>query len=91
MIKLKNSGKVSGMLLYKNGTLDSFSTEDTCPNRRTGLVDEACDATEAWNPVGTGLFFEDWGFPISYVQESATVTKLHEVRSNFVCELTAGG
>jgi len=76
--KLKDSGKVSGMILWNNGT-DRFSTEDQCPNRYSGLKSEVCGYEDSWNSVGTALLLEDWGFPIAYVQDLESIKQLKEV------------
>ncbi|GLG94038.1 nicastrin-like [Gryllus bimaculatus] len=74
LLKLKNSGKVNGIALINNGSIpEHFTHEDTCPNRYSGLSsNETCDAKnplDVWNPHGTKLLMEDWGFPIFYIKK----------------------
>lgn len=79
MLKLKNSKKVSGMLLYNNVSLSAFSPEDSCPNRNSGLRDEACAAGDAWNRNGSALFYEDFGFPMAYVKDLNAIKDIRDV------------
>lgn len=68
------------MLLWKNGSLSGFSPEDSCPNRYSGLKEEACAAGDSWNPQGSSLFFEDWGFPMAYIKDLNTINDIRDVR-----------
>ncbi|XP_069684848.1 nicastrin isoform X2 [Periplaneta americana] len=84
MSDLKNSGKVNGIVLVNNHSAErpnSFSHEDTCPNRYSGLSlvgEQTCNSAEPWNPHGTGLMQIDWGFPIFHVGDEGNISLLHE-------------
>lgn len=82
MLQLKDSNKVSGVLLVHNSSNlpDSFSHEDKCPNHYSGLQGQ-CD--NPWNPYGSGLMFIDWGFPIFFVKGSDTTEKIVDCFRNF--------
>ncbi|XP_071441337.1 nicastrin [Hetaerina americana] len=83
MLKLKESGKVNGIILINNQTTlpQSFSHEDTCPNRYSGLSsleNQTCKDESPWNPHGTGLMLVDWGFPIFYVRDPDSIQKISD-------------
>lgn len=85
LLSLKNSKKVSGILLAVNGTKDrppSFSPDDTCPNRYSGL-EGSCEQSDPWNPEGTALLLEDWGMPIFVVRDTEVVNKIYECFTKF--------
>ena len=82
-MQLKDSGKVSGVILTSNRT--SYSPDDSCPNRYSGLIDSHCD-NKPWNSVGSSLLFVDFGFPIIYIDSDdypKDIEFLHEVKYNF--------
>ncbi|XP_046383107.1 nicastrin [Ischnura elegans] len=81
MLKLKDSSKVNGVILINNQTIlpRSFSHEDTCPNRYSGLSSlesQICNDEKPWNPYGTGLMLVDWGFPIFFVRDTDSIEKI---------------
>lgn len=62
---LKNSGKISGLIVYKsNETISHYSHEDTCPNTNSNLKG-TCD--KKWNLFGTGMLREDIPYPIFFI------------------------
>ncbi|XP_042354427.1 nicastrin [Plectropomus leopardus] len=73
MMKLKNgSGRVAGVAVVAPNTnpLEGFSPHTTCPNENTGVYTDSYDPTMAhcnvtvWNPLGNGLSYEEYDFPI---------------------------
>jgi nicastrin len=84
MLTLKASDKVNGVVLINNRSAErpgSFSHDDTCPNRYSGLslVEQTCNDAKPWNPSGTGLMLIDWGFPIFHIADDDNISKLYEV------------
>jgi len=86
MLALKESKKLSGVVLLKSdtepNTLQHFSQEDSCPNRYSGLSTIArpqCSDKAPWNPQGTGLMHIDWGFPIFFVHNQTSIDKIRNV------------
>ncbi|KAF7692488.1 nicastrin [Silurus meridionalis] len=72
MMSLKNSTRVSGVaVVHKSTPSDQgFSPHTSCPNQNTGVYTEDygpdlanCNTT-VWNPLGNGLSYEDFPFPI---------------------------
>ncbi|KAI5616512.1 nicastrin precursor, partial [Silurus asotus] len=72
MMRLKNSTRVSGVaVVHKSTPSDQgFSPHTSCPNQNTGVYTEDygpdlanCNTT-VWNPLGNGLSYEDFPFPI---------------------------
>ncbi|KAG7525022.1 nicastrin [Solea senegalensis] len=73
MMKLKSSsGRVAGVAVVAPNTnpAESFSPHTTCPNENTGVYSETygpamanCNMT-VWNPLGNGLSYEEFDFPI---------------------------
>uniref|UniRef100_A0A8C2IX77 Nicastrin n=1 Tax=Cyprinus carpio TaxID=7962 RepID=A0A8C2IX77_CYPCA len=72
MMKMKNSSRVSGVavIVSKTGLAQNFSPHTTCPNQNTGVYSESygselanCNVT-VWNPLGNGLSYEDFSFPV---------------------------
>nr|XP_020441788.1 nicastrin [Monopterus albus] len=73
MMKLKNSsGRVAGVAAVAINTNPppDFSPHNTCPNENTGVYSENYDPALAhcnktvWNPLGNGLSYEEYDFPI---------------------------
>ncbi|XP_075875759.1 nicastrin [Nelusetta ayraudi] len=73
MMKLKNgSGRVAGVAVVASNTNPpgTFSAHTTCPNENTGVYSEDYDPAYAhckvtlWNPLGSGLSYEEYDFPI---------------------------
>uniref|UniRef100_A0A8C1Z7A1 Nicastrin n=1 Tax=Cyprinus carpio TaxID=7962 RepID=A0A8C1Z7A1_CYPCA len=72
MMRMKNSSRVAGVavIISKTGLADNFSPHTTCPNQNTGVYSESygsdlanCNGT-VWNPLGNGLSYEDFSFPV---------------------------
>ncbi|XP_011297726.1 nicastrin [Fopius arisanus] len=77
--RLRSTNNINGILLAKNSshTLpSSYSPDDTCPNRYSGS--KMCDPEKPWNPQGNNLLYEDWPFPMFYVEND---TLLQEMRT----------
>ncbi|KAL0280580.1 UNVERIFIED_CONTAM: hypothetical protein PYX00_001836 [Menopon gallinae] len=74
MLRFKNSGKVSGVVLtnVNETTIAKYSPDDSCPNRNSGL-DGQCDSNNPWNPAGDSLLFENLGFPVIFVDSKETL------------------
>ncbi|XP_041849097.1 nicastrin [Melanotaenia boesemani] len=73
MTKLKNgSSRVAGVVVVAPSTNppEGFSPHTTCPNENTGVYSESYDPalahcnTTVWNPLGNGLSYEEYDFPI---------------------------
>ncbi|XP_039517052.1 nicastrin [Pimephales promelas] len=72
MLRMKNSSRVSGVavIVSKTGLADNFSPHTHCPNQNTGVYSADygpelanCNNT-VWNPLGNGLSYEDFSFPV---------------------------
>uniref|UniRef100_A0A672RFU4 Nicastrin n=1 Tax=Sinocyclocheilus grahami TaxID=75366 RepID=A0A672RFU4_SINGR len=72
MMRMKNSSRVAGVavIVSKTGLADNFSPHTTCPNQNTGVYSASygsdlanCNVT-MWNPLGNGLSYEDFAFPV---------------------------
>uniref|UniRef100_A0AAY4BWS2 Nicastrin n=1 Tax=Denticeps clupeoides TaxID=299321 RepID=A0AAY4BWS2_9TELE len=72
MMQLKNSTRVTGVavVIPSTGPPQGFSPHNKCPNQHTGVYSDSygpgladCNVT-VWNPLGNGLSFEDFKFPI---------------------------
>ncbi|KAA0719584.1 Nicastrin Precursor [Triplophysa tibetana] len=72
MLRMKNSSRVAGVavIVSKTEPADGFSPHTTCPNQNTGVYSASygpsyadCNVT-LWNPLGNGLSYEDFGFPV---------------------------
>ncbi|KAF4117914.1 nicastrin [Onychostoma macrolepis] len=72
MMRMKSSSRVSGVavIISKTGLADNFSPHTNCPNQNTGVYSESygselanCNVT-VWNPLGNGLSYEDFAFPV---------------------------
>ncbi|KAM9349625.1 nicastrin [Symphorus nematophorus] len=73
MMKLKSgSSRVAGVAVVAPNAnpLEGFSPHTTCPNENTGVYSESYDPALAhcnvtvWNPLGNGLAYEEFDFPI---------------------------
>ncbi|XP_044076680.1 nicastrin [Siniperca chuatsi] len=73
MMKLKNgSSRVAGVAVVapNKNPPEGFSPHTTCPNENTGVYSENYDPALAhcnvtvWNPLGNGLSYEEFDFPI---------------------------
>lgn len=86
-MSLQSSGKVNGVAMINNSSAErpaSFSQEDACPNRYSGLSflhGQTCGVGEnkEWNPYGTSVLLMDWQFPIFYVTEQSHIDNLYDV------------
>ncbi|XP_035287420.1 nicastrin [Anguilla anguilla] len=77
MIRLKGSLRVAGVavVIPKSGPSTGFSPHNTCPNEGSGVYSDSygpdlagCNGT-VWNPLGNGLSYEDFNFPIFSLKE----------------------
>ncbi|XP_076004501.1 nicastrin [Genypterus blacodes] len=73
MMKLKNgTGRVAGVAVIAPNAnpADGFSPHTACPNENTGVYSETYEPSMAhcnitvWNPLGNGLSYEEFDFPI---------------------------
>ncbi|XP_069565046.1 LOW QUALITY PROTEIN: nicastrin [Brachyistius frenatus] len=73
MMKLKGAPRrVAGVVVVAPSTnpAEGFSPHTTCPNENTGVYSDTYDPTMAhcnttlWNPLGNGLSYEEYDFPI---------------------------
>ncbi|XP_059482023.1 nicastrin [Neocloeon triangulifer] len=96
---LKESPKVNGVVLLRSdleeSSLASYSPEDQCPNRYSGLSsfsEQQCGQKESWNPKGNSLLLIDWGFPIFFVHNDTSIKKITDcfTKHNSVREGMAG-
>ncbi|XP_033325186.1 nicastrin [Megalopta genalis] len=81
LFRLRDTKNINGVLLAKNVSQpypDSYSPEDTCPNRYSGFKN--CTDSSPWNPYGSSLLLEDWPFPMFYIENE---TRIEEVKSCF--------
>ncbi|XP_068427765.1 nicastrin [Clinocottus analis] len=78
MMKLKNgSSRVAGVAVVTPNTnpTEGTSPHTSCPNENTGVYTESYDPAMArckvtvWNPLGTGLSYEEFDFPIFALKE----------------------
>uniref|UniRef100_A0A8C5HU84 Nicastrin n=1 Tax=Gouania willdenowi TaxID=441366 RepID=A0A8C5HU84_GOUWI len=78
MMKLKEgSGRVAGVVVVAPNTNppEGFSPHTACPNDNSGVYTENYDPTLAhcnatvWNPLGNGLAYEEFDFPIFSVKD----------------------
>ncbi|XP_069044612.1 nicastrin [Lepisosteus oculatus] len=96
MMKMKGSSRVAGVAVVtpKAGPAAGFSPHHKCPNEATGVYSEKygpelahCNQT-VWNPLGNGLSYEDFPFPVFMLHddnETAVVKKCfrdHNVAAN---------
>ncbi|XP_077372211.1 nicastrin [Festucalex cinctus] len=73
MMKLNNgSSRVAGVAVVAPNAnpVEGFSPHNRCPNENTGVYSESYDpalahcSTTVWNPLGNGLSYEEFDFPI---------------------------
>ncbi|KAG1697198.1 Nicastrin [Nymphon striatum] len=91
VIKLKNSGKINGLLVaasvndtdFPNG----FSPDKSCPNENFGLYTDSENSKYSHCKQGSwlkesnpalGMMFEDWEFPISYISDGNDIQAIQE-------------
>ncbi|XP_041088286.1 nicastrin [Polyodon spathula] len=77
MMKMKDSPRVAGVAVAipKTAPSNGFSPHQSCPNEETGLYSDSygpqysrCNQT-LWNPLGTGLSYEEFHFPIFMMRD----------------------
>ncbi|CAB1317241.1 unnamed protein product [Coregonus sp. 'balchen'] len=77
MMKMKNeSSRVAGVaVVIPNTSPPEFSPHTTCPNENTGVYSDNygpnlahCNST-VWNPLGNGLSYEEFDFPVFSLNE----------------------
>ncbi|KAM6948790.1 nicastrin [Aplochiton taeniatus] len=78
MMRMKNvSRRIAGVAVVTQNTRPSqgFSPHTTCPNENTGVYSDRygsdlanCNTT-VWNPLGNGLSYEEFDFPIFSLME----------------------
>ncbi|XP_069806699.1 nicastrin isoform X2 [Dendropsophus ebraccatus] len=77
LLKFKESSRISGIAVVyaKPPPPDGFSMDLSCPNDGFGLYTSDhgsqyshCNGT-VWNPLGTGMSYEDFQFPIFLLQD----------------------
>lgn len=81
MLKLKDSPRVSGVLLALNTSAvrpDNMSPDDTCPNRYASLTG-SCDDNTPWNPFGSGFLLVDWTIPLFVVKDIGVIQEIENV------------
>ncbi|XP_060725814.1 nicastrin [Tachysurus vachellii] len=89
MMKLKNSTRVAGAAVIHMSTPPDkgFSPHTSCPNQNTGVYSESYGpdlancSTTVWNPLGNGLSYEDFPFPIFSLannNETQVIRKCYE-------------
>ncbi|KAM9439869.1 nicastrin [Clarias gariepinus] len=89
MIRLKDSSRVAGAAVIHLTTPpdQGFSPHTSCPNQNTGVYTESYGpelancSTAVWNPLGNGLSYEDFPFPIFSLaddNETQVIRKCYE-------------
>lgn len=89
MTLLKNSDRVTGVIVLKESEdrpEQGFSPDQSCPNQMFGLYvsgtnDSYGDCQKnRWNPdnPALGMMFVDWGMPIFFVTEEASINKIRD-------------
>ncbi|KAJ8409795.1 hypothetical protein AAFF_G00218540 [Aldrovandia affinis] len=77
MTRMKGSLRVAGVavVIPKVGPPQGFSPHNSCPNEGSGVYSSSygpelagCNTT-VWNPLGNGLSYEDFSFPIFSLRE----------------------
>ncbi|KAI1901201.1 hypothetical protein AGOR_G00031860 [Albula goreensis] len=72
MMRMKDSVRVAGVavVIPKSGPPQGFSPHNSCPNEGSGVYSDSygpelahCNRT-VWNPLGNGLSYEDFSFPV---------------------------
>ena len=84
--KLNSSGVVNGVLLptvndgmwkdhYPRG---GFSDDAKCPDSFLPDNKATCSHQSPWNPSGSGVMWEQWGFPIFLLENSTFAEDIHQ-------------
>uniref|UniRef100_A0AAY5KPL5 Nicastrin n=1 Tax=Esox lucius TaxID=8010 RepID=A0AAY5KPL5_ESOLU len=77
MMKIKKeSSRIAGVtVVVPNTSPSEFSPHTTCPNENTGVYSDTygphlahCNTT-VWNPLGNGLSYEEFDFPVFSLKE----------------------
>lgn len=78
VMKLKELGTdlISGIILINDfSKVTTFSHESKCPNQFSSYSrNNSC--SKEWNPPGTNLLYEDFGFPIYFVNDQDEIEKI---------------
>ena len=86
-MRLKDSGRVSGVLLLHAGSdrPASYSDDAACPNSASSYygADDQCDGGDPWNPAGFGTMFESFPFPIFMSKDEDVEGEVIECFENF--------
>ncbi|XP_025830982.1 nicastrin [Agrilus planipennis] len=79
---LKNSNKISGLIVFKQNfsSLTHYTHDLKCPNELSN-IEGTCK--HQWNEYGTGLLFEDYPFPIFYLDNDSYVQKIVDCFKKF--------
>ncbi|KAG9278718.1 nicastrin [Astyanax mexicanus] len=89
MMRMKNSSRVAGVAVISSSTAPSegFSPHTRCPNQNSGVYGESygpelanCNNT-VWNPLGNNLSYEDFAFPIFFLEndnQTQVIRKCYE-------------
>ena len=90
LMRLRDSGRVSGVLLLLNRTSDDrpprYSVDSACPNAVSSYYSAAqqqCSRDEPWNPAGSGTMFESFPFPIFLTNDESTVDEVLDCFDRF--------
>ncbi|KTG37663.1 hypothetical protein cypCar_00045052, partial [Cyprinus carpio] len=87
LMRMKNSSRVSGVavIVSKTGLAQNFSPHTTCPNQNTDVYSESygselanCNVT-VWNPLGNGLSYEDFSFPVFALKDENQTQVIRKV------------
>ena len=78
MNRFRNSGIVSGVLLptVKSGKWEGhypksgYSDDASCPDSSLEGNSAICSSNSPWNPSGSNIMWQDWNFPIFYLENS---------------------
>uniref|UniRef100_A0AAQ4NYJ7 Nicastrin n=1 Tax=Gasterosteus aculeatus aculeatus TaxID=481459 RepID=A0AAQ4NYJ7_GASAC len=90
MMKLKNgSSRVAGVAVVAPSTNppDGVSPHTNCPNENTGVYTEKYDPALAhcnvtvWNPLGSGLSYEEFDFPIFSLKDDNDTKVIRQLDS----------
>lgn len=81
LISLNKLDSVNGILLLydeNHSSIHSFSNEDTCPNRYSGLSGafETCNEKKPWNPWGSQIMLHKWKFPIFLTTDNVSINEV---------------
>ena len=86
LMRLKDSGRVSGVLLLNAGydrRPASYSDDAACPNSASSYKPEQCSRDDPWNPFGFGTMFESFPFPIFLSRDAEVEAEVVECFEKF--------